>query len=51
MCKIWDTYEWKKKSESGTKNRASNDSTNKRPRARHTGGSLGFDEHRIRQVR
>ncbi|KAI7741035.1 LOW QUALITY PROTEIN: hypothetical protein M8C21_022464, partial [Ambrosia artemisiifolia] len=46
MCKIWEKDDRKKKSESGTKNRASTTSTGKG--SRHTGGSLGFDEHRTR---
>ncbi|KAK1429996.1 hypothetical protein QVD17_12403 [Tagetes erecta] len=43
---IWGTDEWQKKSTAGKRNRASADSSGKR--SRHTGGSVGFDEHRIR---
>ncbi|KAK1437012.1 hypothetical protein QVD17_07552 [Tagetes erecta] len=43
---IWGTDEWQKKSVAGKRNRASADSSGKR--SRHTGGSVGFDEHRIR---
>ncbi|KAK1419809.1 hypothetical protein QVD17_29167 [Tagetes erecta] len=46
---IWDSPEWKKKSLSGKKNRASADKGGKT--SRHTGGSIGYDEHRIRLKR
>ncbi|KAK9059108.1 hypothetical protein SSX86_021727 [Deinandra increscens subsp. villosa] len=40
MCKIWNTPKWLNKSVAGRKNRSNEAS-------RHTGGSMGFDEHRI----
>ncbi|KAK1408335.1 hypothetical protein QVD17_40016 [Tagetes erecta] len=49
LCDIWDSPEWKKKSLSGKKNRASADKGGKT--SRHTGGSIGYDEHRIRLKR
>ncbi|KAI3738265.1 hypothetical protein L2E82_28288 [Cichorium intybus] len=39
----WDTPEWKKLSASGTKNRNSSDGSGKT--GRHTGGSIGMNEH------
>ncbi|KAL8249718.1 hypothetical protein R6Q59_006586 [Mikania micrantha] len=45
LCMAWDTKEWLKRSTSGTSNRASTDSSGLT--SRHTGGSIGFDEHRI----
>ncbi|KAJ0951248.1 putative transposase, Ptta/En/Spm, plant [Helianthus annuus] len=39
MCMSWNTEEWEKKSKAGRENR-NNDL------CRHTGGSMGFDEHR-----
>ncbi|KAK1425243.1 hypothetical protein QVD17_20591 [Tagetes erecta] len=46
MYKIWGSEKWQKKSIAGKRNRASADRSGKR--SRHTGGSVGFDEHRIR---
>ncbi|KAI3753410.1 hypothetical protein L2E82_25462 [Cichorium intybus] len=46
LCKYWDTPEWKKLSASGTKNRNSSDGSGKT--GRHTGGSIGMNEHRDR---
>ncbi|KAL4578286.1 hypothetical protein LXL04_014407 [Taraxacum kok-saghyz] len=43
--KYWDTPEWRRKSEAARANRMSGDSAGK---PRHTGGSMGYDEHRIR---
>ncbi|KAD5803399.1 hypothetical protein E3N88_14759 [Mikania micrantha] len=45
LCTAWDTKEWLKRSASGTNNRASSDSNG--ITSCHTGGSIGFDEHRI----
>ncbi|KAI3753169.1 hypothetical protein L2E82_25215 [Cichorium intybus] len=45
LCKYWDTPEWKL-SASGTKNRNSSDGSGKT--GRHTGGSIGMNEHRDR---
>ncbi|KAL8244578.1 hypothetical protein R6Q59_010836 [Mikania micrantha] len=45
LCMAWDTKEWLKRSTSGTSNHASTDSSGFA--SRHTGGSIGFDEHRI----
>ncbi|MFS7981421.1 putative transposase, Ptta/En/Spm, plant [Helianthus anomalus] len=39
MCSFWNTEEWHKKSEAGKSNR-------KNDLCIHTGGSIGFDEHR-----
>ncbi|KAD3641561.1 hypothetical protein E3N88_30785 [Mikania micrantha] len=39
--KIWNTEKWLKRSKAGRNNR-------KNDLSRHTGGSMGFDEHRIR---
>ncbi|KAD5802755.1 hypothetical protein E3N88_14115 [Mikania micrantha] len=41
LCKMWNTPEWLKKSQAGRNNR-------KNDRSCHTGGSMGFEEHRIR---
>ncbi|KAD4584348.1 hypothetical protein E3N88_21949 [Mikania micrantha] len=41
LCKIWNTEKWLKRSKAGRNNR-------KNDLSRHTGGSMGFDEHRIR---
>ncbi|KAD3337224.1 hypothetical protein E3N88_32744 [Mikania micrantha] len=41
LCKIWNTDKWLKKSKTGRSNR-NNDIS------RHTGGSMGFEEHRIK---
>ncbi|KAL8216849.1 hypothetical protein R6Q57_023686 [Mikania cordata] len=41
----WNTKEWLKRSVSGTNNCASSD--NNGITSRHTGRSIGFDEHRI----
>nr|KAJ0227253.1 hypothetical protein LSAT_V11C100046110 [Lactuca sativa] len=40
----WDTDEWKKLSKSGKNNR----NTDSGGAARHTGGSIGFEEHRLK---
>ncbi|KAI3675746.1 hypothetical protein L1987_85339 [Smallanthus sonchifolius] len=40
-CKIWNTDKWLERSKVGRKNRQNDIS-------RHTGGSMGFDERRIR---
>ncbi|KAK9070858.1 hypothetical protein SSX86_009426 [Deinandra increscens subsp. villosa] len=44
-CKLWATAKWLKQSECGKKNRATCDSSG--TTFRHTGGSIGYDEHRI----
>ncbi|XP_035832045.1 uncharacterized protein LOC118481057 [Helianthus annuus] len=49
LCKGWNTEKWLKKSESGRTNRNSKGSGE--GISRHTGGSIGFDEHRIRLLR
>ncbi|XP_076910402.1 uncharacterized protein LOC143568038 [Bidens hawaiensis] len=41
MCDQWNTEQWKKRSEAGRANR-------KNDLCRHTGGSIGIDEHRLR---
>ncbi|KAK1419883.1 hypothetical protein QVD17_29303 [Tagetes erecta] len=41
LCDIWDTEKWSHRSQAGRNNR-------KNDLSRHTGGSMGFDEHRIR---
>ncbi|KAL8208675.1 hypothetical protein R6Q57_008087 [Mikania cordata] len=41
LCKIWNTEKWLKRSKTGRNNR-------KNDLSRHTRGSMGFDEHRIR---
>lgn len=46
LCKYWDTPAWKKLSASGKKNRNSSDGSGKT--GRHTGGSIGMNEHRDR---
>ncbi|KAL8244798.1 hypothetical protein R6Q59_011056 [Mikania micrantha] len=43
LCKIWNTDKWLNRSKVGRNNR-------KNDLSRHTGGSMGFDEHRIRLV-
>ncbi|KAM0072987.1 putative transposase, Ptta/En/Spm, plant [Helianthus debilis subsp. tardiflorus] len=49
LCKGWNTDKWLKKSESGRTNRNSKGSGE--GISRHTGGSIGFDEHCIRLER
>ncbi|KAL8211143.1 hypothetical protein R6Q57_005580 [Mikania cordata] len=46
FCLIWNTEEWAKKSERGRNNRMKVDSSG--AISRHTGGSVGYVEHRIR---
>ncbi|KAL8243270.1 hypothetical protein R6Q59_009528 [Mikania micrantha] len=46
LCLIWNTDDWAKKSERGRDNRMKVDSSGSI--SRHTGGSVGYDEHRIR---
>ncbi|KAK9079957.1 hypothetical protein SSX86_001632 [Deinandra increscens subsp. villosa] len=46
LCDIWDTEEYRKKCEIAAKNRASADSNGKI--SRHTAGSIGYDEIRVR---
>ncbi|KAD4585597.1 hypothetical protein E3N88_23198 [Mikania micrantha] len=46
MCEIWNTKDWRKKSTSGKDNRSKTDRGGKT--SRHTGGSIGYDEHRLR---
>ncbi|KAI3682265.1 hypothetical protein L2E82_50006 [Cichorium intybus] len=46
MCRQWNTEAWLKRSGSGTSNRNTTDSGGNI--SRHTGGSIGYDEHRIR---
>ncbi|XP_076958845.1 uncharacterized protein LOC143634712 [Bidens hawaiensis] len=46
MCDAWDTEEWNKKSKSAKANRMKIDSSGKF--SRHTGGSIGYDEYRVR---
>ncbi|KAI3764758.1 hypothetical protein L2E82_14774 [Cichorium intybus] len=46
MCRQWNTEAWLKRSASGTSNRNTTDSGGNI--SRHTGGSIGYDEHRIR---
>ncbi|XP_076899228.1 uncharacterized protein LOC143553044 [Bidens hawaiensis] len=43
MCDQWNTEQWKKRSEAGRANR-------KNDLCRHTGGSIGFDEHHLCMV-
>ncbi|KAM0034135.1 hypothetical protein Hdeb2414_s0016g00493911 [Helianthus debilis subsp. tardiflorus] len=45
LCMRWNTDEWQKKSERGKSNRKKADSDD--VISRHTGGSMGYDEHRI----
>ncbi|KAL8230133.1 hypothetical protein R6Q59_000538 [Mikania micrantha] len=45
LCMGWNTEEWKKKSKRGRNNRMSADDED--VISRHTGGSRGYDEHRI----
>ncbi|KAJ0615597.1 putative transposase, Ptta/En/Spm, plant [Helianthus annuus] len=45
LCMHWNTDEWQKKSERGKSNRKKADSDD--VISRHTGGSRGYDEHRI----
>ncbi|KAL8208976.1 hypothetical protein R6Q57_008388 [Mikania cordata] len=45
LCLIWNTEEWAKNSERGRNNRMRLDSSG--AISRHTGGSVGYDEHRI----
>ncbi|KAK9050840.1 hypothetical protein SSX86_030189 [Deinandra increscens subsp. villosa] len=45
MCKAWDTEKWLQRSECARKNRMSADSSG--VISCHTGGSMGYDEHRI----
>ncbi|MFS7946835.1 putative transposase, Ptta/En/Spm, plant [Helianthus anomalus] len=42
----WNTKEWLDKSKTGSSNRKSGDINCGRASSRHTGGSMGFDEHR-----
>ncbi|KAD2806026.1 hypothetical protein E3N88_39403 [Mikania micrantha] len=44
--KVWNTEEWRKKSTSGKDNRSKTDGSGKT--SRHTGGSIGYDERRLR---
>ncbi|KAL8204558.1 hypothetical protein R6Q57_010181 [Mikania cordata] len=46
LCLIWNTDDWAKKSERGRDNRMKVDSSGSI--SRHTGGSVGYDEHHIR---
>ncbi|KAL8240902.1 hypothetical protein R6Q59_014257 [Mikania micrantha] len=46
MCEIWNTEDWRKKSTSGKDNRSKTDRGGKT--SRHTGGSIGYDERRLR---
>ncbi|KAL4583616.1 hypothetical protein LXL04_008194 [Taraxacum kok-saghyz] len=46
MCRKWNTDEWKKKSKAARKNRNKTDSSG--CTARHTGGSIGYEEHRLK---
>ncbi|KAI3820715.1 hypothetical protein L1987_08263 [Smallanthus sonchifolius] len=48
LCSEWNTDEWRKKAETARNNRKGKDSS--AMLSRHTGGSIGFDEHRIRLV-
>ncbi|MFS8033359.1 hypothetical protein Hanom_Chr17g01568661 [Helianthus anomalus] len=41
-----NTIEWLDKSKSGSSNRKSSDINYARASSRHTGGSIGFEEHR-----
>ncbi|KAL8234800.1 hypothetical protein R6Q59_020900 [Mikania micrantha] len=43
---IWNTEDWRKKSKSGKDNRNKTDRGGKT--SRHTGGSIGYDERRLR---
>ncbi|KAJ0622483.1 putative transposase, Ptta/En/Spm, plant [Helianthus annuus] len=45
LCMRWNTDEWQKKSERGKSNRKKADSDD--VISQHTGGSRGYDEHRI----
>ncbi|KAK9067541.1 hypothetical protein SSX86_011652 [Deinandra increscens subsp. villosa] len=45
MCEAWDTEKWLQRSQCARKNRMSADSSG--AISRHTGGSMGYDEHRI----
>ncbi|KAI3765068.1 hypothetical protein L2E82_15092 [Cichorium intybus] len=49
MCRQWNTEAWLKRSVSGTSNRNTRDSGGNI--SRHTRGSIGYDEHRIRLVK
>ncbi|KAL4580035.1 hypothetical protein LXL04_016209 [Taraxacum kok-saghyz] len=44
----WNTDEWKKKSKAAMENRNKTDSSG--CTARHTGGSIGYEEHRLKLV-
>ncbi|KAL8239294.1 hypothetical protein R6Q59_015861 [Mikania micrantha] len=46
MCDLWDTDAWRKKSESAKRNRSSVSGSDKS--SRHTAGSIGYDEYRVR---
>ncbi|KAL8231165.1 hypothetical protein R6Q57_000943 [Mikania cordata] len=46
MCDLWDTDTWRKKSESAKRNRSSVKGSDKS--SRHTAGSIGYDEYRVR---
>ncbi|KAL4559342.1 hypothetical protein LXL04_031480 [Taraxacum kok-saghyz] len=46
LCRKWNTDEWKKKSKAARKNRNKTDSSG--CTARHTGGSIGYEEHRLK---
>ncbi|KAL8195524.1 hypothetical protein R6Q57_025927 [Mikania cordata] len=46
MCEIWNTEDWRKKSTSAKDNRSKTDTCGKT--SRHTGGSIGYDERRLR---
>ncbi|XP_052626008.1 uncharacterized protein LOC111908507 [Lactuca sativa] len=48
LCREWNTDAWLKRSASGKSNRNTADSGGKI--ARHTGGSISYDEHRIRFI-
>ncbi|KAL8260069.1 hypothetical protein R6Q59_028022 [Mikania micrantha] len=43
---VWNSEKWRKKSTSGKDNRSKTDGSGKT--SRHTGGSIGYDEHRLR---
>ncbi|KAL8251444.1 hypothetical protein R6Q59_035137 [Mikania micrantha] len=46
ICEVWNSEEWRKKSTSGKDNRSKTDGSGKT--SRHTGGSIGYDERRLR---
>ncbi|KAL4590372.1 hypothetical protein LXL04_003301 [Taraxacum kok-saghyz] len=46
LCRKWNTDEWKKKSKAARENRNKTDSSG--CTARHTGGSIRYEEHRLK---